>query len=182
VSKPIAPDGYLLERLNSSLHSREEFACGVEALDVFLKEHAAQVQRKFLSATQVLVESSVNERPRQVRAFITLVSAQIPLDCCPEKFRKLSNKGSLPAMLLARMAVDLKHRNKGKRLGEFLLHIAFFEAVEQAERSGCSLLMVDVKPTSLDFYLRYGFMPLPENGTRLFLPVETIIKAARHRS
>jgi len=82
---------------------------------------------------------------------------------------------NLPILLLGRMAVD--HRYKGNRLGEFLLKYALTLAVEISDRSGCLAVVVDAKDDEAkNFYLRYGFLELPERKMTLLLPMQTIKK------
>lgn len=124
----IVPDGYKLERLDSARHIRKGFSCGTVALDTFLCTEASQAQGKYSSATHVLVQTdeAADNSPRQVIGYVTLVSTEIPLAEVPTSIKKFSKKPRLPALLLARMAVDTAH--KRKRLGECLLKHALVSA------------------------------------------------------
>ena len=45
----------VFEKLEPAVHNRQQFSCGNEELDVFLKKYAAQNQRIGQSTTHVLV-------------------------------------------------------------------------------------------------------------------------------
>lgn len=166
----MVPDGYAFTRLDASQHVRENFSCGKPALDEFLRTQASQAQGKFLSATHVLVPA---HETSAIVGYVTLVSASVPLADCPPSLKRISNRPQLPALLLARMAVDSAH--KGKGLGEYLLKHALIRAWQMNVASGCLLLIVDAKDEeSKGFYVKYGFTPFPENQLRLFLPMRTI--------
>ena len=129
-----------------------------------------QAQDKNLSATHVIVP---REDGRTIVGYITLVSSVVPLSDYPPSLKRVSDKPNLPALLLAKMAVDSAH--KGKDLGEFLLKHALVTARQMKDASGCFLVVVDAKDeNSKNFYVKYGFTPFPDRNLRLFMPMKTI--------
>jgi ribosomal protein S18 acetylase RimI-like enzyme len=75
--------------------------------------------------------------------------------------------------MLGRLAVSENHRNQG--LGEFLLLDALKQSLISSGVLGSTMVVVDPKNESAArFYQRYGFQPIQENGSRLFLPMGTI--------
>lgn len=173
----VVPDGYLLERPNTDRHSRKDFACGKDPLDVFLRTQASQAQGKYVSATHVLIQSGdpAGDSLYPIVGYVTLVTSHIPLADCPPTIRRVSNKPTLPALLLAQMAVDERH--KDKKLGEFLLKYALVTAWQQNQNSGCLLVVLDAKDEDAKrFYLKYGFTAFQDKPMRLFLPVKVIEK------
>jgi len=79
----------------------------------------------------------------------------------------------LPAVRLARLAVSNKAR--GRRYGELLLSEALHRTVCIADQAGVIGLFADAKDENARlFYLRLGFLPLPEYPLQLFLPIKTI--------
>jgi predicted GNAT family N-acyltransferase len=168
------PDGYAFDRLDAAHHCREHFSCGKEPLDTFLRTQAAQAQGKNLSATHVVVRTEANDAGLYpIAGYVTLVSTEIPIADCPPALKKVTNKARLPILLLARMATDTAH--KGKRIGEFLLKFALVKAQEMKQSSGCVATFVDAKDNdSKNFYVKYGFIPLPENSMRLYLEMAVI--------
>jgi len=169
------PEGYLIERLDTSVHDRSAFSCGNNELDRFLREQASQAQGKSLSSTYVLICSDLPPQgeARTVVGYVTHVTSQIPLAECPDKFKKLTKHLPIPVMLLARMGVDTGHQKK--KLGEFLLKFALKSAWEINQLAGCHAVIVDAKDDSLKgFYSKYGFQELPDRPLRLYLPVGTL--------
>jgi predicted N-acetyltransferase YhbS len=171
----VVPEGYLLERLDPARHSRSEFSCGKEALDVFLRTQASQAQGKFASATHVLVEAAAPEDSRHIVGYVTLVTSEIALADVSSFVKKISNKPRLPALLLAKMAVDSAHM--GKRLGECLLKHALVTAWRMNQNAGCVVVIVDAKDDEAkQFYLKYGFLAMLDKPLRLILPMGKIEK------
>ncbi|MGA9804834.1 MAG: GNAT family N-acetyltransferase [Terriglobales bacterium] len=144
---------------------------------MFLRTQASQAQGKYISATHVLVGSGevADGTLRPIVGFVTLVTSVIPLAECPPSLKRITNKPHLPTLLLAQMAVDVTH--KGKRLGECLLKHALVTALQLKESSGCCAVIVDaINEDAKRFYLKYGFVPMPDKPMRLFLVINSIEK------
>jgi GNAT superfamily N-acetyltransferase len=147
------PEGCLIGRLDTSIHNRDGFSCGVVALDEYLRTQASQVQSKNLSSTHVL---TLQEEVRTIVGYVSLVTAEIPLVDCPPAIRKITKHPRIPVLLLARMAVA--SNRQGQKLGEFLLKFALKCAWEINQLSGCYAIIVDAKDEKIKrFYLKYGF-------------------------
>lgn len=169
------PSGYLFERLDSTKHSRENFSCGEPDLDSFLQKQASQSQGKSISATHVLL--AAGDEANHIIGFITLVTANMPLSQWPMK--KPTNKPEMPAILIARMAVDSRYQNA--KLGRFLLLSAFNFASQVDQISGCHVIIVDAKnDKAREFYIKHGFEPLPTNEQRLIMPLSKAKKLLDH--
>jgi GNAT superfamily N-acetyltransferase len=173
VKKPPPPDGYTIEPLDTSLHLRDGFSCGEQALDRYLMSQASQAQEKLVSGTHVLLETEkAHESRRPIVGFLSLTTTSIPLVECPQQFKRLTNRDAISVMLLARMAVHKDHQSRG--LGIFLLRYAFACTIVQAEISGCPAIIVDAKDAARAFYLKFGFTAFPERPNRLFLATATL--------
>ena len=169
------PEGYLIERLDTSIHDREKFSCGIAALDEFIRAQASQGQHKNLSSTHVLTGSAPPPQgaTRPVVGYVSLVTSELPLVDCPDKIKKLTKHPRIPVLLLARMGVDSSHQKRG--LGEFLLKFSFKCAWEISQLAGCYAVIVDAKDEDIKkFYTKYGFVELLDNPLLLYLPVATI--------
>ena len=176
------PEGYLIERLDTAIHYRNNFSCGTPALDEFIRAQASQAQNKYLSSTHVLTGSSLPPQGevRTVVVYVSLVTSDLPLIECPDKIKKLTNHPRIPVLLLARMGVDSSHQKNG--LGEFLLKFALECAWKINQLSGCYAVVVDAKDEKIKrFYSKYGFTELLDNPLRLYLPVATIDEFFRER-
>jgi ribosomal protein S18 acetylase RimI-like enzyme len=149
-------------------HDRSGFACGVEALDRYLRTQAGQDSRKRMTACFAACASG----EQAIAGYYTLAATSVALtDLPPDLIKRLPRYPAVPATLLGRLAVDRRHRGRG--LGELML----FDAFSRALRSEIATfaLLVDAKDAAAQaFYARYGFMTL--TAGRLFLPLAEIAR------
>ena len=163
-----AASAYRIEPLSDS-HDRSIFECGVEGLNRYLREQAGQDGRRRVAVFFLLVTRETGI----VVGFYTLASTGVELQSLPQSVvRKLPKYPLVPATLLGRLAVDVRHRRLG--LGEFLLLDALHRSLEASQRVASFAVIVDAKDESArQFYLKFGFVPLPDSPRRLFLPMAT---------
>jgi GNAT superfamily N-acetyltransferase len=163
-------EGFLIERLQDS-HDRTKFSCGIHELDTYFKTQAGQDARRKVAAPFVLIDGATGT----VAGFYTLSMKSVMLvDLPAEKQRKLPRYPEVPVVLLGRMGVDVKYQGKG--LGEVLLFDALKRSYETSRDIAAFAVIVDAKHGADKFYLKYGFLPFPEQKKRLFLPMKTIEK------
>jgi GNAT superfamily N-acetyltransferase len=158
----------------------ESFDCGDEPLNNYLKRHAwANQQKSSIGVTYVAVDEAA---PRLVIGYFTLATASVPRDSFPKKYVRGLPRYDLPLILLARLAVD--RRFSGRGLGHALISEAFKIALRVADDVGCRCIITDAYPDRVDWYARYGFVPLAgaaEGGPqRMFLDIRTIRMALKH--
>ena len=168
-------DKYLAKYVIANLekkHNKNEFKCGIDALDVYLKAHAGQDIKKNVAVTYVLTAHDSDH----VLGFYTLSSMGIiPGELPDEITRRLPRYPILPGVLLGRLAVD--ENCHGKKLGVYLLMDALKRSLSVSAQIGIVAVIVDAKNDSaVAFYKRYGFIGLPDNSHRLFLPLSTVKK------
>ncbi len=163
---------FSIHLLNSNVHRRETFDCGVVELNRYLKEQAGQDMRRMASGCWVM---SDERDPERILGFYTLSPESVESQSLPEMEsairKKIPNYRRLGAILLGRLAVDRHYQGQG--IGERLL----FDAFHRAHRAEIpSVLMVtDPKDAKAEaFYVKYGFERL--NSERLFLPMFRISK------
>ena len=78
--------------------------------------------------------------------------------------------------MLGRLAVD--HRYQGRRIGESLLLDAARRVLRASAALAVYAIVVDAKnERARSFYEGYGFRSFPNTPRRLFLTLETFIKA-----
>jgi ribosomal protein S18 acetylase RimI-like enzyme len=161
--------GYRIEPLDKE-HDRRAFACGVEALDRYIKEQAGQDARRRVAAPFVLCEPDSNA----VLGYYTLSALSIDVGAWPEEVaRKLPRYPVVPATLLGRLAVDSRLRGLG--MGEHLLMDALRRALEASREVASVAVVVDAKnDAALVFYRRFEFIAFADVLNRLFLPMGTI--------
>ncbi len=164
---PSAPH-FLVEPLDSAKHRREEFDCGVAALNGFLRLRARKEMDMGTSACFVLVSES---DPGTIASFYTLSAATLVRTALPETLtKKLPRHPELPATLLGRLARDVRFRGTG--IGDRLLASALHRAVTASQEVASWAIATDPKDEEAHaFYASFGFQPLTE--TRQFLPMST---------
>lgn len=149
-------------------HDRAGFDCGVPVLNAFLKATARQHSQKGISRTFVLTDGSP-----VILGFFTLTLGEVSSASLPDKYLRKYPDHGLPAVRLARLAVS--RRAQKQQYGKLLLAEAVYRTTLIAEQAGIIGLFVDAKDdVAQRFYLRYGFLPLPEHPLQLFLPIESI--------
>jgi hypothetical protein len=151
-------------------HDREQFDCGVEPLNRYLKQQARQDLEKRVAAPFVLVEPHSNV----VRGYYTLSASVISLNDLPEsQKKKLPRYAQLPVTLIGRLARDKSISTKG--VGEFLLMDALRRSLEHAAQIAAMAVVVDAKDdASASFYSHFDFLPFQQTPRRLFLPMHQI--------
>ncbi len=162
------PPEFQIQSLGSH-HNRNDFSCGVEVLDNYLKRQAGQDVKKRVAATFVLSSDS-----RTIAGYYTLSQFAVELGTIPQHIsRRLPRYPMVPATLIGRLAVSTVFRGQG--LGEVLLMDALHRSLLLSEHIASAAVIVDAKSDQArTFYLKYGFLELPGISGRLFLPMKTI--------
>lgn len=157
-----------IELLRDS-HDRGEFSCGKAPLDDFLRLRATQYERRRLGRTYVALFPSTTT----VAGYYTLAAGAVAVANLPSDVAKRLPKHPVPVILLGRLAVDQKARGQG--LGRTLLRDALCRSVDLSQQLGLfavEILAIDAE--AKEFYTKYGFVPLADNGLHLVLPIKTI--------
>jgi GNAT superfamily N-acetyltransferase len=132
---------------------RSQFQSGDPDLDRFFHKFAGQNQfRHHVGVTYVAVEN------RRVLGFATVAPGHIEIDALPALARRKLPRYPLPVLRLARLAVDESARGQG--LGAQLLRFVLKLAVRMATDYGCFGVVVDAKTDAVEFYAKYGFIPV----------------------
>jgi GNAT superfamily N-acetyltransferase len=167
----------ITEQLNTVLHDRNSFDCGVNELNAFLKQHANQNQSKNISTTYVTVVAVSSDDRKKIYGYYTLSAGHIQCDQLPENIKSKLPKYPIPIARIGRLAVDNDH--KGQGIGGFLLHDAFANVLSIADKMGVYAVVVDAKNDDAKaFYKKYGFNELQDSELTLFLPTDTIKSAS----
>lgn len=153
-------------------HARDDFSCGVEALNHYLARQATQDVRRRASACFVAVEASSGK----VAGYYTLAAAGVPLTDLPESLSKrLPRYPSVPVARVGRLAVDLAFH--GQKLGGALLA----DAAVRASRSEVAVfaLVVDAKDDAAEaFYRHHGFQSFGTQARQLILSLMRFAREA----
>ena len=150
-------------------HRISGFDCGVGSLDIWLARHARAAAGAESARTYVVIDT---EQGRVV-GYYALTLASIEQAEATERARKGMSRQPIPAMLLARLAVDRTVQGKG--IGAFLLRDAMSRAVSVAEQAGMRLLLVHaVSEDARRFYEHFGFEQSPSDPMNLQLLTKDI--------
>lgn len=149
------------------------FCCSKKALEDYIRKYAAQDIRRKLAAVFIVHKKA---EPGKVLGYYSLSNSSIRLDQLPPDLAKKAGKyNTLPVTLLGRMAVD--DACKGQGIGEMLLLEALHQALSAARHVGSFAVFTKAKDDdAARFYKKYGFIDLPEDNLKLFLPMKTIQK------
>jgi predicted N-acetyltransferase YhbS len=156
-----------VQRLSGE-HEFEDFACGRDELDNWLRMHARDSERRDLARTFVVCRGG----PRVV-GYYSLTMGSVRRADAPTKLVRGLPGYPVGMVLLARLAVDQKEQGTG--LGASLLTDALIRALHAGESVASRLIVVDALDNqAAGFYRRFGFIPAPEHPLRLFLRLKDI--------
>lgn len=157
---------YHCPALLSTDHDTDDFDCGDETLNHWLKHLAVRNQREGSSRTWVVTDGA--------RVVAYYASSAAVLTRAEATGRVARNQPDpLPAMLLGRLAVDREHQGRG--LAAALLKHFLLKVLEVAEHTGVRIALVHAaNDTAAGFYRRYGFEPSPIDDLTLMLLVKDI--------
>jgi len=146
-------------------HQRSEFDCGIESLNLFLKNYARQNDEKGLSRTFVAIRPGENT----VHGYYSLSAASVSFEQVPEKLPRYP----IPTAHIGRLAVDRLRQGSG--LGEFLLIDALRRTVLLADTLGIfAVELYAINESAKSFYLRYGFTELADDPYHVYLSIRKI--------
>lgn len=144
-------------------HDRKNFDCGNDALNVWLSQTARQHKDKGISSTFVAVatETSSAILGYDSVSLAELVNVSLP----PQYAKRMPSR--VPVFRLGRLATAI--HQQGKRIGEFMLFDAIDRANRIADEIGGIGLVVNAKPSAVEFYERYGFDVMADHPQNLIL-------------
>lgn len=152
--------------LLSDAHDAEAFDCGDETLNDWLRRRAPRNQREGSSRTWVVTQMD------QVVAYCASSTAVVARSAATKRAAR-NQPDPLPAMLLGRLAVDLRHQGQG--FAAALLKHFLLTALEVAELTGLRLVLVHAKDEQASgFYRHFGFEPSPIDDLTLMLLIKDI--------
>jgi len=146
-------------------HKLEQFDCGSEALNDYLRRFALQNHQSGLARTYVAA------RGKRVVGFYSLAFGSIDHQSGTLRVAKGLPRHPIPIMLLARLAVDEKEQGNG--IGKALLKDAIFRTLQASEIAGLRAMLVHAKDKPAQaFYKKFGFDPSPTNELHLMLLIK----------
>ncbi len=151
-------------------HRRDDFDCGNDQLNNYLKHQAGQDMKRKLSACFIIADSSTN----QILGYYTLSNNSISLNSFTEEIQKKLPKSykSIPTTLLGRLAINKEQQGKG--IGKILLIDALKRSHELSKEMGSFAVVVDpIDHAAEMFYKKYDFIKLPDSG-KMFIAIKTL--------
>ena len=153
----------------SAAHEREEFSCGEQSLDRFLRTLVGQYERRRLGRTYVALRGGT----QRVVGYYTLASGAVPFGKLPPRTARKLPRHRVPVVPLARLAVDVSER--GHRLGRHLLGDALRRVLHLADGLGVHAVEVEaLNDAARAFYEKHGFIGLADDPCHLYIPIATI--------
>lgn len=145
-------------------HLLDEFDCGDPALDDWLRKYARAAQAS--GSSRVFVTTRDGER---VVGYYALAAAQIEPEAATARIvRGEPKQRPVPAVLLARLAVDRSHQRAG--VGRSLLQDAVLRCLQAADSIGVRAMLIHAKhDEARAWYEQYGFEPSPTDPLHLML-------------
>ncbi len=151
-------------------HDRKSFDCGEPSLNQYLNRYASQDIRRRINRVFV---ASPHDAPRQVIGYYSLSAGSLNATTLPEAFRRRLPRYPVPVVLLGRLAVTKSHQGIG--LGSILLADSLQRVVQASQVMAVYAVVVDaLNDRAAEFYQQFGFIPMPSQPLKLFLPTETV--------
>jgi GNAT superfamily N-acetyltransferase len=156
---PLSPD-----------HRLDDFACGVDSLDDWLKRRARSNQVSGASRTYVVAEGT------QVVGYYCLASGALALNDAPALVRR-NMPDPVPVAILGRLSIHQGWQGLG--VGVALLQDAVLRALHASEILGIRGLLVHaLTAEAKDFYEHHGFAASPTQPMTFILSLKR--KVAEH--
>ncbi len=146
-------------------HIIDEFDCGEESLNQWLRSHALKNDGRSSRTFVVCVD-------RLVIGYYALSAGSVAHINTPGRIRR-NMPDPIPVIVLGRFSVDQRHQGKG--LGAGLLRDALLRSLNVGEEVGVrAVLLHSLSEAAKRFYIAHGFIESPVDPLTLMLPIETI--------
>lgn len=165
MSKPLFQAPILLE----PFHKVDDFDCGMEILNIYLKKFALTNNQNGSSRTYV------SRKENKVAGFYTLTPNSVKKESVPNRIGKGLANHPVPVILLARLAVDKTCQGQG--LGRGLLKDALLRITQAVNIIGGRAILVHAKDENAKkFYESFGFEASPIDPFHLYVFIKDIRK------
>lgn len=155
-------------RASDSLNPFKTGSQELQPLKAFLRNQAVDFQIAMVAQTYVCILLEDGKDTGKVIGYLTLTCSELDLkngyeveDCS-----YANQYDSLPAVKIARLAIDSRYR--GFKLGKLFVTLALDIATEDIYPAvGCRFLITDAKAVAVDFYLKQGFTLLDTEANKM---------------
>jgi len=157
----------------SAEHRLDDFACGVDSLDDWLKRRARSNQVSGASRTYVVAEGA------QVVGYYCLASGALALSDAPALVRR-NMPDPMPVAILGRLAIHQAWQGRG--VGVALLQDAVLRTLQAIDILGIRGLLVHALSVEAKaFYEHHGFVASPTQPMTLILSLKRKVMEHDHR-
>jgi GNAT superfamily N-acetyltransferase len=151
-------------------HDRKSFDCGEPSLNEYLQQYASQDIKRRINKVFI---ASPPEAPQQVIGYYSLSAGSLDASDLPDGLRRRLPRYPVPVVLLGRLAIAKSHQGQG--LGSILLADALQRIVRASQVMAVYAVIVDaLNDRAAVFYQQFGFIPLPSQPLKLFLPMDSV--------
>ena len=155
------------EEAISKSHWRQDFDCGDDEMNDFLRRFARQSHELHAAKTFCAID---NATPGRILGFYTITPSAAEYDEVPQQLSRGLARHLVPGFKLARIATDRSVAGQG--LGGQLLASAANRCLRAATEVGGILLIIDAKgERAARWYAGYGARPLKDRPLTLVMPV-----------
>jgi predicted N-acetyltransferase YhbS len=148
----------------TTAHLIDSFACGIPALDEWLKRRALKNEVSGASRTFVVCHDG------QVVGYYALATGSVERGDAPKKLRR-NMPDPIPVMVLGRLAVDRQWQRAG--VGRGLLKNAVLRSLSVSQHAGVKALLVHtLSEDAKAFYVRNGFLESPVDPMTLVISLQ----------
>ena len=170
------PPKLRIELYDPARHDRNDFDCGVDRLNNFLKLSAKKQQRDDMARVYVVVE----EGSTRVLGYHAVNVGKMNVDNLNPRPRGTPVHGEIPVLFLGQVAVDKEVRGEG--LGGILMHHVFEKALTISEMAGCHAIILDIISDGGNeafarrnaWYKDFGFTTFFSDPARMFLAIKQV--------
>lgn len=154
-------------------HDLSSFDCGQIELNDWLRQQALKNETSGASRTYVICSEG------RVVGFYALATGAVARAVSTGKVRR-QMPDPIPAMILARLAVDARYQGRG--LGYGLLRDAMLRTLQVAEQAGIRAVLLHAMTTEAKlFHQRAGFQESPVDPMTMMLAIADVEKALAAR-
>ena len=144
------------------------FSCGEPELDDWLAKYAGQSERKDNVRTTLLLD----EREGRIAGYYSMRTFELSAADASSALGR-SRRYPVPAMLIARLAVDSDYQGRGT--GRVLLFDALEKLMAAANSIGFEIVVVHaLHEDAACFYLKHGFRRFLDHELHLFLTTKDL--------
>lgn len=155
-------------------HQIDGFESGEGSLNVWLVRHSAAAGGAGSAKTYVVTDA---EQEGRVVGYHALTGASLAHEDATERAAVGMGRYPIPAVLLARLAVDLSAQGPG--VGALLLQDAMERAISVSEEIGMRLVLAHaLNDSARAFYLKFGFEESPTDPKHLQVLIKDVRSSA----